>query len=658
MQRKRQSTGKLRLSVRIKLLLPFLLIILFVGLFALPAANDLIATRLEEEADDRLEQAAIAFGLLLEQTEDESLLVASFTANLPDVEAIGSAETVAEGRAIAGEVLEPLKSEFELQELSYYRGDYREGMPAYYYGGPPIDRQNVALTTANERRNELILEAIELGEATSGIVIAPQASQIIAVAPVMVDETMTGIIVAIFFIDNSYVEEISTILDVDAAIISENDVVASSIDASANIELLLQERLDLNAGEMQSINITYEDNVRRRLHSHPLIVEGITQGHVLVVRSLDDIIAVQERIQTVVLTFLAVIVAIMLLYSLGVILNVANPLKRLADAAAKVSAGQWQERVPVPQLGIEDEVVDLTRNFNAMTERLSGFYGELENKVRERTNELQDTLAELAIKRDEALQANKTKSLFLANMSHELRTPLNAIIGYSEMLEEEADDFGYEDIVPDLQKIQSAGSHLLSLINDILDISKIEAGAIELYLEDYALEDLIDQLAMTIQPVIEKNGNKLQLEYKSDLGIVHGDVTRLRQILMNLLSNAAKFTENGIIKIESKRFMNNGVDWIEIAVQDTGIGMTEEQLNKIFTEFTQADASTTRKYGGTGLGLPISRHFAAMMGGTIRVTSIAGEGSRFTVSIPARVTPPKKRRTGEIPSLTPDTSVN
>lgn len=643
-QKNNASTGKLYISVQYKLSLPFLLIIAFLATFALPAANSAIATRLEEEADERLDQAAVAFGQLLEQAENEAELVASFTANLPDVEAIGP------DRALATEVLTPLKSEFDLQELSYYRSDYRSGMPALFYGGPEIDRQNVTSQRALDVRDELILASLEDNTATSGIVIAPQSSQIIAVAPVLVDEELNGIVVAVFFIDNTYINEIADILDVDAAIISENDIVASSIDDSANLQMLLQERIDFTLDD-QSINITYDDGIERRLHIHPLVLDGSEQGYVAVVRSLDDVIAVQERIQLIALIFLGVIVVMMLLYSVGVILNFALPLKRLAAAAARVSSGQLDERVDVPRLGLEDEVVDLSRNFNVMTQRLSGFYTELEDSVRERTEELVDTLQELEVKRDEALEANKTKSLFLANMSHELRTPLNAIIGYSEMLEEEADDFGYTDIVPDLQKIQSAGSHLLSLINDILDISKIEAGAIELYLEDFELEDLIDEIAMTVQPIIQKNGNKLKLDFKDELGTVHSDMTRVRQILTNLLSNASKFTENGTVTIISKRYKDDtGIDIVEIAVQDTGIGMTPDQQSKVFSEFTQADASTTRKYGGTGLGLPISRHFAEMMGGGISVSSVVGEGSVFTVKMPARIIP-KKKSTGNIPAV-------
>lgn len=255
----------------------------------------------------------------------------------------------------------------------------------------------------------------------------------------------------------------------------------------------------------------------------------------------------------------------------------------------------------------------------------------LEDTVEQRTKELSEAL-------EQAETANRTKSLFLANMSHELRTPLNAIIGYSEMLEEEAGDFGYEDITPDLQKIQKAGKHLLALINDILDISKIEAGKVEMHLEAFELRGLINEVKNTIQPLIEQNQNTLVIEANDDhLGMITNDATKLRQVIYNLMSNAAKFTGNGTITFAVNRYQEAGEEWIEMAVSDTGIGMTSEQAQKVFQEFVQADLSTTRKYGGTGLGLPISRHFTQMMGGDISVSSILNEGSTFTVKILAQV---------------------
>lgn len=237
--------------------------------------------------------------------------------------------------------------------------------------------------------------------------------------------------------------------------------------------------------------------------------------------------------------------------------------------------------------------------------------------------------------KEAAEEANLAKSAFLANMSHELRTPLNAIIGYSEMLKEDAADYGYEELAPDLHKIQSAGSHLLDLINNILDLSKIEAGRMELYVEPFEVKSLIEEVQFAVQVLVEKNNNTLDIQIDDDLGIMAGDMTKVRQTIINLVSNAAKFTEQGKVTLSAMRELSDGKEWLRFAVADTGIGMTTDQLQEVFKEFSQADVSTTRKYGGTGLGLTISRRFCQLMGGDINVESELGVGTTFTVVLPA-----------------------
>ena len=258
--------------------------------------------------------------------------------------------------------------------------------------------------------------------------------------------------------------------------------------------------------------------------------------------------------------------------------------------------------------------------------------------VHEDITQRRESETELREARDAAEEANRTKSAFIANMSHELRTPLSAIIGYSEMLQDEVSDGAdATEMAPDLRKIEGNARHLLGLINDVLDLSKIESGKMEVFAEEFDVGTMARDVASTVEGLVAKKGNSLAVRLEPDLGSMRTDVTKLRQVLLNLLSNAAKFTEAGTITLSAMRLPGSeaGGDWIMFRVSDTGLGMTEEQLGRLFQRFSQADASTTRKYGGTGLGLSISKAFGVMLGGDLSVESAPGEGSTFTVFLPA-----------------------
>lgn len=280
-----------------------------------------------------------------------------------------------------------------------------------------------------------------------------------------------------------------------------------------------------------------------------------------------------------------------------------------------------------------EEILQAKRLAEEATSALQSQVQELAAARRAMLNILED----LEEAKQEALEATKAKSVFLANMSHELRTPMNAILGYSEMLMEDAEDQGQEDFIPDLQKIHAAGKHLLGLINEILDLSKIEAGKMDLFLESFDVARMVNEVASTLRPLVDKNANTLQVHLAPDLGVMHADLTKVRQSLFNLLSNASKFTQNGTITLEAAPLLKDGIRWIAFSVADTGIGMTPEQIDKLFQPFVQADASTSRKYGGTGLGMTITQLFTRMMGGEIRVASEPGAGTTFTVLLPAEV---------------------
>ncbi len=302
-----------------------------------------------------------------------------------------------------------------------------------------------------------------------------------------------------------------------------------------------------------------------------------------------------------------------------------------------------EQRARITTLSRE-ELMHQIQEQNAALERHSA---ELEETVSRRTEELRSAMRT-------AEEANESKSRFLANMSHELRTPMNAIIGYSEMLIEDAEDEGNEAAASDLTKILQAGRHLLALINDVLDLSKIEAGRMELYLERFQVAPMIDEVVATIESVVAQKGNTLRVEVDPGLGEIRADLVKVKQSLFNLLSNAAKFTEGGEIGLAARPATRDGVEWVELSVQDSGIGIPAEKLDHIFEEFSQADESTTRNFGGTGLGLAITRRFARMMGGDIEVQSAPGEGSRFTLALPVHVGAALATAEAAAPAETPE----
>jgi len=314
--------------------------------------------------------------------------------------------------------------------------------------------------------------------------------------------------------------------------------------------------------------------------------------------------------------------------------------------------GQWD--IPALRTLLEDIVpkssvfsdFELVHDFPVLGRRVmllnarklqAGHHGELVVLAMEDVTERRRAEEEVAKAKEASEAANRTKSLFLANMSHELRTPLNAIVGYSEMLQEESVEQGLDSFSTDLEKINQSGRQLLALINDILDLSKIEAGKMELYLETFDLSALIDDVAATISPMVEKNSNVLHIERAKNLGGIRADQVKVRQALYNLLSNAAKFTHEGTITLNAERQMMDDAEWIVFRITDTGIGLSPEKIVKLFQDFTQADASTTRKFGGTGLGLALTRRFCQMMGGDVTVSSVPGKGSTFTIKLPAIV---------------------
>ena len=295
---------------------------------------------------------------------------------------------------------------------------------------------------------------------------------------------------------------------------------------------------------------------------------------------------------------------------------VHRPLRALVDATRQVSAGNSALRLDASSM---DEFGTLGRFFNQMLDVLM-----------EQQHKIESALAV-------AENATRAKSVFLANMSHELRTPLNAIIGYSDMLAEEAEELGQPGIIPDLNKIKTAGKHLLDLISNILDISKIEAGKMELYVETVDVRSMLQDIVTTAQPLVDRNDNLLRVEISEHVGTLRSDITKLRQALLNLLSNAAKFTNRGVVNLRVQQKPQPDGEHIQFVVNDTGIGMSDTQLRSVFQPFAQGDGSIGSRYGGTGLGLVISRHYINLMGGDISVQSELNHGTTFTITLPLKL---------------------
>ena len=347
-----------------------------------------------------------------------------------------------------------------------------------------------------------------------------------------------------------------------------------------------------------------------------LVQQAETESGETADRSMHEI--AQSRWWLILIALASLLLAILVVWQF-VLRYVVRRLTELSRSMLAIAQGDLA--APIPAAG-PDELGDMSRSLAVF---------------RENAREIRSAREQAEKSRAEAEAASRTKSAFLANMSHELRTPLNAIIGYSEILVEDATDRGDKTSIADLEKIQGAGKHLLGLINDILDLSKIEAGRMDVYLEQVFLSRLIDEVKTIVEPMVKKNDNRLVIDCPVDIGSLRTDLTKLKQSLINLLSNAAKFTKQGDVTLKVWRESGeDGQPWVKIAVSDSGIGMTEEQLGRLFQAFTQADSSTTRNFGGTGLGLTITKHFCTMLGGAIKVASTPGKGSTFTVSLPDR----------------------
>ena len=351
-----------------------------------------------------------------------------------------------------------------------------------------------------------------------------------------------------------------------------------------------------------------------------------------------------------------VLFSLVFLASLWMKKRIFSPILQLSESARRITEAKDYsirlEQHEGGELGVLTESLnDMLTQIQARDAQLLGYQGSLEEQVAQRSEQLLRVNTQLLIAKERAEEASRAKSAFLANMSHELRTPLNAILLYSELVSDEMEERGMQDVVPDLEKIRGAGKHLLSLIDEILDLSKIEAGRMTAYIEECHIPSILTDVVATVEPLVTKNRNSFKVEADPAIESIRSDMKMLRQTIFNLLSNAAKFTQDGEIRLQV--LPDRDPAFVQFTVSDTGIGMTEDQATRIFQEFTQADDSTTRRFGGTGLGLTLCRKFTELLGGSISVVSRPGEGSTFIVRIP-RNTPAPVKPTGKfVPTQQP-----
>lgn len=392
--------------------------------------------------------------------------------------------------------------------------------------------------------------------------------------------------------------------------------------------------------------------------SHRIILDNETVGTLCIRTSPEELYSLFRTVG--ILTIGIAACALLLSYFISFRMQrlISQPILDLAKTAREVSLQKNYSIRAVRKN--QDEIGDLIDGFNEMLEQI--------HQRDEALSRHSESLAihgarisamniQLKAAKEKAEQGSKAKSEFLANMSHELRTPLNAIIGYSELLKEELEDRRQLDHLPDLRRIATAAQHLKELINDILDLSKIESGRMQVNSEAFVVQAMIREVVSTLRASIESNGNRFSLEYGNDPGIMISDALKMRQILVNILGNAAKFTQNGTIVFHVSRVKSDAGDWVHFRISDTGIGISEEHQNRLFQIFSQVDSSTSRKFAGSGLGLAISRRFCHLMGGDILFQSKPGKGTTFEVCLPAVIPGTKEADSmnEELPS--PSTSI-
>lgn len=607
------------LNIQAKLVFPLAVTILLLVAVLSPLTNQIINSRIEQEADRRLGEIADSVGALIENSEALARNNASLLAKQPDVinaftDLSASTETLNESKTSLG-----------LQELSLYTANFQPGDQAYFYGGPTVARRLQVSEDANRIREDLIQSALQRKASVSSVAVSPQSSQIIGAAPVfsLNGQTLVGIVVATFYMDQAYLDNISQILDTDIAVVKDNAVIVSTIDQKAGYETLINQGW-LNSSEMPAVNVKYNDNQGYRMLGRPLVISNNQQGFVLVAQPVENLFSVSRSIQIIIVTVTGIFGITALWFWIAAFLAFTRPLALLTEATTNMSHGNLNQTVPTYYLLFKDEITILSENFNAMAKNLGDSYASLEERVNQRTQELAEA-------RDDAVAANKSKSEFVSVVSHELKLPMTSIKGYSDLMLTGATGQLNENQTNFLTTIRNNVNRMSTLVSDLADISRIESGNMRLEPREVPVWDVIDEVVTLTRTQVTQKNQTVTVDIPQELPKAWCDRNRLAQILTNFVSNANKYTpEGGAIVVQAIRV--NGS--IQIKIQDNGLGMTPEDQEKLFSKFFRSADDKIREAPGTGLGLSITKNLIELQGGKVWFESEFRKGTSFYFTVP------------------------
>jgi signal transduction histidine kinase len=616
------------LSIRWKLVLPLGIVILVVLILS-QFTSQLVTGRIEQEADRRLGESAASVEGLFENSEYLATSGASLVSTQPEV-----LQAFYQGQPYEDALLK-LKESLRLQELSLYSADFKPGDAAMFYGGPVVSRRLQLSEDTTRIREALLQTALKDGKSASGIAIAPQGSQIIGVAPVHSQDgtKIVGAVLASFYMDDTFIAGISKIIGAGIGIVKNNKVIVSSIDATgSDYEGMINDGTLEKQGAF-SATVTYKNGQQYRLHAEPLVISGNTQGYLLVAQPIEELFAVSRSIQAILLGLSLIFALATLWFWIAALLAFTRPLMQLTEAITRVREGKLDQSVDTRYLIFKDEITLLSEHFNRMTADLNELYSSLEERVRQRTEELAEA-------RDQAVDANKSKSEFISTVSHELKTPMTSIRGYSDLMIAGATGPLSEKQMDFMQTIRSNVSRMAILVSDLTDISRIESGHLRIEPNAMNAKSLIEDALKLSRNQIEQKKQTLTVDIPDDLPKIWVDKNRLSQIITNLVSNANKYTqEGGSVCVQAVRKMHAcegqaEQDVVQIKVQDNGFGMAPEDQEKLFDKFFRSSDEQVRAAPGTGLGLSITKNLIELQNGCIWFESEYRKGTTFYFTVP------------------------